>query len=1479
MRRAALALALCLLPAAAAAQEDKDRITRFLQDSLSGAGRVVQIDGFRGALSSRATMQRMTFADAQGVWLTVEDAVLDWNRLAVLRGDISINELAAARIVVARAPVAEPSALPAPEAPGFALPELPVSVNIGRIQAGEIVLEAALLGQPVTARLQASAMLAGGEGRTSLVLDRTDGVAGRIALEASYANSSTQLDLSLQAAEAAGGLAATLLGLPGEPAAELTVAGSGPVTGFAADLRLATDGTERVAGRVTLRGAGDGGTVFAADLGGDIAPLLLPDHAAFFGPEVRLQARGVQEPGGRLRLDALDLRARSVRLQGRVVLGADGLPEAFDVTGRLADPDGVPVLLPVSASDPTRVQSADLALAYDAQAGEGWKAAVTVVALDRADLRIAGLALRGSGRITRAAGGNAPAAVGGVLGFAAEGLAPADAGLAAALGPRLQGEATAFWQRGTGVLRIARLALTAADFGATVSGTVGGLGGGLALEGRLTGQAEDLSRFALLAGRPLAGRGDVTLAGRGSPLGGDFDITGQVAGTDLAVGVAEVDNLLRGAATVDLALLRDAQGTRLRDLTVATATGARLAARGTLASAGSDLAADLALPDLSVLGPGYGGALTGAATFAGTPADGRVTLAGRSADLRVGVAEADGLLRGAGTLDLDLRIAGPQVAVTRAAVATAQVRADIRGTYAPGGSDLAADFALPDAGVLGAAYGGALTGAATFAGTAAAGRVTLTGRSADLRVGVAQVDGLLRGAGTVEADVAFDNGRFTVTRGDVVTAQLQAKMRGSYAPEGSDLRADLALPDAGVLGTGYGGAFRGQASFTGTAQDARLAVSGTGRDLAIGLAEVDGLLRGETALDVAAAVTGARVALDRATLANRQVSAAVTGIYDPAGSDLRATVTLPSLAVLGGGYGGSLQAEARFEGTPAKGRIAVDGSGRNISLSQPEADRILRGDSTLRLRAGLRDRRLQIDEARLRTPQLDASATGTVAETARQLKIDARLVNLGVLLPEFAGPLTVAGTVQDDGRGYDLDLTAQGPGGISARTAGRIDAGFGQGRLTVGGTAQAGLANAFLGERAIDGQVAFDLRLDGPLALASLSGPVRLTGGRLSDPTLPFSLQDLTATATLGGSAARIEAQAGVSSGGTLGVTGNVGLAAPNAGNLQVTLRNVVLRDPQLYQTTVNGTLGVAGPLAGGARISGEILLGETDLRIPSTGLGGAGSLPGLRHVNEPSPVRQTRMRAGLAFGGGDAAAAGGGAAGGGDYGLDIAVIARNRVFIRGRGLDAEIGGRMQIGGSAADIRAAGGFDLVRGRIDIPGKRLTLDRATITLQGDLVPVLDISASNQGDGIVSFVRIAGRADAPEVTFESSPPLPQDEVLAQLLFGQSLDSLSAFQALQLASAVATLAGRGGDGIVGRLRKGFGLDDLDVTSSATGDTTVTAGKYLSRKLYSEVEVQSGGKSRVTLNLDVRRGVTARGAVDNDGNASIGIFVEKDY
>ena len=81
------------------------------------------------------------------------------------------------------------------------------------------------------------------------------------------------------------------------------------------------------------------------------------------------------------------------------------------------------------------------------------------------------------------------------------------------------------------------------------------------------------------------------------------------------------------------------------------------------------------------------------------------------------------------------------------------------------------------------------------------------------------------------------------------------------------------------------------------------------------------------------------------------------------------------------------------------------------------------------------------------------------------------------------------------------------------------------------------------------------------------------------------------------------------------------------------------------------------------------------------------------------------------------------------------------------------------------------------------------------------------------------------------------------------------------------------------MGRLRKGFGLDDLDLATDAQGGTTLRAGKYLSENLYTEVEVNPDGKSRINLNLDIRPGVTAKGTLGTNGEAGIGIYLERDY
>ena len=113
------ALAICCLPLAAVAQEDdRGYLTALLEDNLSGAGRSVVITGFAGALSSQATIERLTIADDAGIWLTLEGVRLDWSRSALLSGVVDVTELSAREIVLERVPQAGDTA-PSPEAGRF----------------------------------------------------------------------------------------------------------------------------------------------------------------------------------------------------------------------------------------------------------------------------------------------------------------------------------------------------------------------------------------------------------------------------------------------------------------------------------------------------------------------------------------------------------------------------------------------------------------------------------------------------------------------------------------------------------------------------------------------------------------------------------------------------------------------------------------------------------------------------------------------------------------------------------------------------------------------------------------------------------------------------------------------------------------------------------------------------------------------------------------------------------------------------------------------------------------------------------------------------------------------------------------------------------------------------------------------------------------------------------------------------------------
>ncbi|RDC75272.1 hypothetical protein DLJ49_00515 [Rhodovulum sp. 12E13] len=1502
---------------AAAQDESPGFLGRQIENALSGPGRDVRVTGFEGALSGRATLERLTFADSEGVWLTIEDAVLDWTRSALLRGRLSVAELSADAITLARPPIpgppgeGEPREAPSAAASGFSLPELPVAVNIQNLAVERLTLGAPVLGEQAVFTAEGALRLEDGEGSANLALVRQGGTDDRIALAASFSNESRVLALDLEVREGEGGLIGTLAGLPGAPALALDVEGTGPLDDYTAEIDLATNGETRVAGTVTLRGTDAGGLRFSADVGGDVTPLVAPSYTEFFGPDVQLSLDGMRGEDGALDIDTLSLRARSLALDGALALSAGGVPESFSLTGRLADPENGPVRLPVAA--PLTIGAADLAARYDAAEGERWTLDLEArdVTAEAAD--IGALTLAGGGTIS---GGPGDLRVTAALDYAASGLDLADEALAEALGARIGGEARIAWAADA-PLSVERFTLGGSDYGLTVQGDATTAERTLSLDGAAALTADDLSRFAALAGRPLEGAAELRVEGQGDVLGGTFDLALDVAGEGLAIGQEVADRFLEGPVTISAAARRDLEGTSLERFSL-DSTGLSASAAGRVGGADGTLTFDATLADLGLIRDDLEGPLdvtgeatesapglwTGAVDIAGAyglegriagevgvgdaagesavtldvalpdiaplvPAlQGGVAVTGSAEEARGGLWQVDleidapagarvaveGLIGGEET-DVDLRVEVPDVAAFAPGVPGAAVLQGNAAAYAPGGFAVTFDAQLP--------YGAT----ADIAGRVGASRsaVTYALRVPDLSA----ISPALSGPATAEGRVVQQpSGQIAVTADASGPYDATADIRAlvGTAADGARTRAEatIRLPDTGALAPQLSGPLVAEVA-AAQREDGGWAVDldadgpyGASLAAEARLAETTEVRARLSVPDVQPIVPALSGGLTATVAATRQgdgpwqLDLAGDGPYGatfaaeaqagagPLSADLQAR--LPNVAPL----------VPRFSGA-----VALD-----ASIQQPEAGAPLQVTADAALPYGA-----------------SAEVTGQVGQGAGRLRFALGVPNIAPLARGLSGSLRVTGTATERPEGWALDVQTAGPGAAAASVIGVLAPG-GATSLRAQGTAPLGLVNGILAPQRLDGDLRFDLAFDGTPSLQNLSGTLSTSGARLSIPAANLAFQNIDLTADIASGRLRLNGQATSPEGGSLSVSGPIDLGARFPADLTLTLNGLTLTDPSLYSTTLNGQVSVSGPLTGGGgAIAGRIDVGETELRIPSGGVGFGANIPRVTHVGEAAAVRQTRVRAGLVNERRDERIAEGRP--GNVFSLDLAINAPNRIFVRGRGLDAELGGAFTVGGTTRNPAPVGGIEVIRGRLDILGRRLELaEDGRMTLGGDLVPFLDLAAtSDDAEDFTIIIRIEGPVNEPTFAFESQPPLPGDEVLARFFFGKGLANLSALEAAQLAASVARLTGRGGNGLLGGLRESLGVSDLDLVTDDEGDAALQIGTYLSENIYTDVTTSTGGETELNINIDITDDVTVQGSADNEGETSIGIFYQRDY
>ncbi len=233
---------------------------------------------------------------------------------------------------------------------------------------------------------------------------------------------------------------------------------------------------------------------------------------------------------------------------------------------------------------------------------------------------------------------------------------------------------------------------------------------------------------------------------------------------------------------------------------------------------------------------------------------------------------------------------------------------------------------------------------------------------------------------------------------------------------------------------------------------------------------------------------------------------------------------------------------------------------------------------------------------------------------------------------------------------------------------------------------------------------------------------------------------------------------------------------------------------------------------------------------------------------------------------------------------LGIKINAHNQVFVRGWGLDAEFGGEVDITGNISAPQFNGNLSSLRGRYEEFGKRFTLARADLRFQGSIPPspYLDIEATIPADDVTASVLLTGSAKSPSIKFAATPALPEDEVLSRILFGRGTARITPFQAIQLTQTVQRFSGNGGGGFdpLGLLRSTTGLDDLTVDTDETGAASVGVGKYLTDKVYLEVEKGKGPTSgAASIQIEITPNVNVESEVGQDARVGGGIFWKRDY
>ena len=186
-----------------------------------------------------------------------------------------------------------------------------------------------------------------------------------------------------------------------------------------------------------------------------------------------------------------------------------------------------------------------------------------------------------------------------------------------------------------------------------------------------------------------------------------------------------------------------------------------------------------------------------------------------------------------------------------------------------------------------------------------------------------------------------------------------------------------------------------------------------------------------------------------------------------------------------------------------------------------------------------------------------------------------------------------------------------------------------------------------------------------------------------------------------------------------------------------------------------------------------------------------------------------------------------------------IRLILSDRVSLYGFGFEGNIMGNVLL----TDIpgqptTGSGELNVPEGRYRAYGQRLDIEHGKLLFVDSPLsnPGLDLQAIRRIQDITAGIQVSGTLRKPKIEVFSIPVMGQTDALAYLLLGYPLEQTTSTEdGAMMASAALALGLQGGDLLARSLGDRFGLEEMRIEASDTGEqTSLIIGRYLSPKLY---------------------------------------------